>query len=167
MRYRVWPVALPVIVALAACGGGEGGSQASCGIAAMASPNSVIAQFGVPRQTLGAAPRETPGRLVARIAGGGTYPAIVGRTSTPDSGLVIGVEGSPPAGMALGFGVLITNPDGTSRGVMLFEGLPVEAAPQIGTVSLGAMSAPLLGVEAAAGAYEDPSCPLFPDSALR
>ena len=89
----------------------------------MASPNSVIAQFGVPRQTLSVPPRAVPERLVARVAGGGTYPAIAGRTSAPDSMLVIGVEGTPPAGMALGFGVLLTARDGTSRGVMLFDGV--------------------------------------------
>jgi hypothetical protein len=149
-----------------ACGGGDGRPGANCGIAAMASPNSVIAQFGVPRQTLSVPPREVPGRLVARVAGGGTYPAIVGRTSSPDSLLVIGVEG-PTAAMALGFGVLLTDRGGRARGVMLFEGLPVEAAPQIGTVSLGTSSAPLLGIEATPDAYEDPACPLFPDSTLR
>ncbi len=162
MRY---PALLAFASLLAACGGGTGGSRASCGIASMASPNSVIAQFGVPRQTLSVPPRELPGRLVARVAGGGTFPALVGRTSGPDSVLVIGVEG-PTDAMALGFGVLLTTPDGRSRGVMLFEGLPVEAAPQIGTVSLGTMSAPLLGVEADPSAYEDPAGPLFPDSTL-
>jgi hypothetical protein len=32
---------------------------------------------------------------------------------------------------------------------------------------MGTMSAPLLGIEADAAAYEDPACPLFPDSTLR
>ena len=163
MRY---PALFGVISILAACGG-DGTSRAGCGIASMASPNSVIAQFGIPRQTLSVPPRDVPPRLVARIAGGGTYPAIVGRTQGPDSALVVGVEGTPPGSMALGFGVLLTAKDGTTRGVMLFEGLPVEAAPQIGTVSMGPMSAPLLGIEADPAAYEDPACPLFPDSTLR
>jgi hypothetical protein len=31
-------------------------------------------------------------------------------------------------------------------------------------VTFGAMSAPLLGVEAEASVYEDPNCAVFPDS---
>jgi hypothetical protein len=157
---------LIISAALMACGAEGGGSRAGCGIAAMASPNSVLAQFGIPGQTLSRPPRDVPGRLVARVAGGGTYPAIVGRTPSADSLLVIGVEGNPP-NLALGFGVLLSVPSGPPRGLMLFEGLPVEAAPQIGSVSLGSVSAPLLGVEADPLAYEDPACPLFPDSTLQ
>ena len=151
----------------AACGGSGDRPAVGCGIAAMATPSSVLAQFGIAQQTLPRAPDDLPGRLVARVAGGGTLPAIVGRTTSADSALLIGVEGQPPAGMALGFGVLLVSPSGTARGVMLFEGLPVEGAPTIGTVSLGSASAPLLGVEAEPSAYEDPACPLFPDSVLR
>ena len=160
----------PALIAtalLAACGGDGARSSASCGIAAMASPNSVIAQFGIPRQTLSRPPAALPERLVARVAGGGAFPAIVGRSSGLDSLLLIGVEGGASANMALGFGVLLTTTAGESRGVMLFEGLPVEAAPHICTVSMGAVSAPLLGLEADPAAYEDPGCPLFPDSTLQ
>ena len=159
--------ALITIALLAACGGDGARSSASCGIAAMASPNSVIAQFGIPRQTLSRPPSGLPGRLVARVAGGGAFPAIVGRSSGPDSLVLIGVEGGASANITLGFGVLLTTTAGVPRGVMLFEGLPVEAAPHIGTVSMGAVSAPLLGLEADPAAYEDPGCPLFPDSALQ
>ena len=159
--------ALLAVALIAACGGDGNRSSAACGIAMMAMPNSVIAQFGVPRQTLSRPPAELPGRLVARVAGGGTFPAIVGRSPAPDSLLVIGVEGGSQANIALGFGVLIMTPGGAPRGVMLFEGLPVEGAPHIGTVSIGSASAPLLGLEADPTAYEDPACPLFPDSALQ
>lgn len=162
-------IAAPLLLCLgaAACGASDDRPAIGCGIAAMATPSSVLAQFGIPQQTLSRAPDGLPGRLVARVAGGGTLPAIVGRTTGADSSLLIGVEGQPPAGMPLGFGVLLVNPQGGARGVMLFEGLPVEGAPIIGTVSMGTASAPLLGVEADPTAYEDPACPLFPDSALR
>lgn len=155
-----------LLTILAACGNGsDGSSSASCGIAAMASPASLLSQFGVPRQTLAQPPAELPERLVVRAAGGSAFSAVVGRGAS-DSLLLIGVEGSPGT-MALGFGVLVTDQQGVPRGVMLFEGLPVEAAPRIGTVSMGSMSAPLLGVEADPEAYEDPACPLFPASALQ
>ena len=64
MRY---PALLAFASLLAACGGGTGGSRASCGIASMASPNSVIAQFGVPRQTLSVPPRELPGGFILLV----------------------------------------------------------------------------------------------------
>lgn len=158
----------PLIVALAAaaCSGERGRPPASCGIAAMATPASVLAQFGVPRQTLSRPPRALPERMVARIAGGGVLTAFVGR-SAADSLLIVGIEGEAPTGLALGFGVLLVDPKTGPRGVMLFEGLPVEAAPVIGTVSMGSMNAPLLGVEADPASYEDPGCPIFPDSAIR
>jgi len=161
-------IAAPLLLCLgAACGGSAERPAVGCGIAAMATPSSVLAQFGIPQQTLRRAPDGLPARIVARVAGGGTLSAIVGRTTAADSALLIGVEGQPAGGMALGFGVLLVNPSGSARGVMLFEGLPVEGAPTIGTVSMGSTSAPLLGVEAEPAAYEDPACPLFPDSALR
>jgi hypothetical protein len=160
--------AVPLLLSVAvACGAPGDRPAVGCGIAAMATPSSVIAQFGIPEQTLSRAPAELPSRLVARVAGGGSFSAIVGRTTEADSSLLVGVEGQPPEGMALGFGVLLVTPSGSARGVMLFEGLPVEGAPTIGTVSMGSSSAPLLGVEADPAAYEDPACPLFPDSALR
>jgi hypothetical protein len=162
-------IARPLLLCLAAaaCGGSADRPGVGCGIAAMATPGSVLAQFGVPQQTLSRPPASLPARLVARVAGGGTLPAIVGRTTTADSALLIGVEGQPEGEMALGYGVLLVNKSGVARGVMLFEGLPVEGAPTIGTVSMGTSSAPLIGVEADPGAYEDPACPIFPDSTLR
>lgn len=153
-----------ILVLLAACTGGSDRANVNCGIVALASPQTLLSQFGVPRQTLSRPPREVPERIVARVAGGPTLPAIVGREGAGDSLLVIGVEGTAPD-MPLGFGVLVTTPEGRTRGVMLFEGLPVEGAPRIGSVTMGSVTAPLLGLEADPAGYENADCPLFPDSA--
>jgi len=147
----------------AACTADSDRSSVNCGIASLAVPQSVISQFGIPRQTLSRAPVSVPERLTARVAAGPALTAIAGREGTGDSLLVIGIEGSAE-GMALGFGVLMTDRQGNTRGVMLFEGLPVEGAPRIGTVSMGSVTAPLIGVEADPASYENPDCPIFPDS---
>ena len=152
------------LLLFAACSGGSDRANVNCGIVALASPQTLLSQFGVPRQTLSRPPARVPERIVARVAGGPTLPAIVGRESDGDSLLVIGVEGTPPD-MPLGFGVLVTTPDGRTRGVMLFEGLPVEGAPRIGSVTMGSVTAPLLGLEADPAGYENADCPLFPDTA--
>ena len=153
-----------ILLLIAACSGGTDRANINCGIVALATPQTLLSEFGVPRQTLSRPPRNVPGRVVARVAAGPALPAIVGRESEGDSLLVVGVEGTPPD-MALGFGVLVTTPQGATRGVMLYEGLPVEGAPRIGTVTMGSVTAPLLGLEADPGSYENADCPLFPDSA--
>ncbi len=152
------------LLLLAACSDGGDRANVNCGIVALASPQTLLSEFGVPRQTLSRPPAQVPERIVARIAAGPTLPAIVGREGAGDSLLVIGVEGTAPD-MPLGFGVLVTTPDGGTRGLMLYEGLPVEGAPRIGSVTLGSVTAPLLGLEADPAAYENADCPLFPDSA--
>ena len=158
------PLAPGILLLLAACSGGSDRANVNCGIVALATPQTLLSEFGVPRQTLSRPPAEVPERIVARIAAGPTLPGIVGRESEGDSLLVIGVEGTAPD-MPLGFGVLVTTPDGRTRGLMLYEGLPVEGAPRIGSVTLGSVTAPLLGLEADPGSYENADCPLFPDSA--
>ena len=92
MLFRPWSMA--VLALAAACGGGEGGGRAACGLAALAGPTALLTQFGVPNQTLSEPPRRLPERLVVRVVAGDAYPAVVGRT---DSLLVVGVEGSLPA----------------------------------------------------------------------
>lgn len=153
-----------LLLAIPACSGGSDRANVNCGIVALATPQTLLSEFGVPRQTLSRAPRDVPGRIVARIAAGPALPAIVGRESEGDSLLVVGVEGPAPD-MALGFGVLVTTPEGRTRGVMLYEGLPIEGAPRIGSVTMGSVTAPLLGLEADPGSYENADCPVFPDSA--
>jgi hypothetical protein len=50
--------------------------------------------------------------------------------------------------------------------VLLYEGVPVEGAPEIGTVSIDHASVPLLAVQVDPSKFEDPRCPRFPDSVI-
>jgi hypothetical protein len=159
--------ALSSLLILAACGRspdrGTAGS-AACGLAALAGPTALLSQFSVPDQTLGSPPRRLPERLVVRLVAGSAYPAIVGRS---DSLWVIGVEGSLPANVKPGFGVLVMDQKDETRGVLLYEGTPVEGAPPIGSVSVGNATVPLIGIQLDPARIEDPRCPFFPDSVLR
>lgn len=150
--------------ALAGCGSPEGGG-APCGFAALAGPATLLEQFAVPQRTLSAAPASLPDRVVVRLAAG---PALTGLVGQTDSAVVIGVEGelasdAPPPG----FGVLVVGDDDRVRGVVLYEGLPIQGAPAIGTLQVADTTVPLLGVAAAPAAYETPACPLFPDSLIQ
>jgi hypothetical protein len=151
---------------LAACGGDrpQRGAPVTCGLASLAGPTALLSQFSVPRQTLSAPPRKLPERVVARFVAGGAFPAIVGRT---DSMVVIGVEATLPSNIRPGFGVLVVDPQERPRGVLVYEGDPVEGAPRLGEVSLGARSVPLLGIQLDPARIEDPNCPFFPDSVLQ
>ena len=153
---------------IAACdrstGGKSSAAAATCGLAALAGPTSLLGQFGIPGQTLGSPPHELPERLVVRLVAGPAYPAIVGRS---DSMLVIGVNGGLPANVKPGFGVLILDSGNKARGVLLYEGAPVEGAPQIGTVSIDNASVLLLGIQVDPAKFEDPRCLLFPDSVIQ
>jgi hypothetical protein len=88
----------------------------------------------------------------------------VGRS---DSLWVIGVEGALPANVKPGFGVLVLDRSGKALGTMLYEGTPVEGAPQIGTVSVGNTTVPLIGIQLDPARIEDPRCPFFPDSVIQ
>jgi hypothetical protein len=138
--------------------------SAACGLAALAGPTALLSQFSVPDQTLASPPRHLPERLVVRLVAGPAYPAIVGRS---DSLWVIGVEGGLPAKVKPGFGVLVLDKSGKARGVLLFEGTPVEGAPEIGTVSVGNTTVPLIGIQLDPAKIEDPRCPFFPDSVVK
>jgi hypothetical protein len=162
MPGRPWSLVVPAL--LAACGGEGGGSRAACGLAAVAGPTALLTQFGIPNQTLSEPPRRLPERLVVRVVAGDAYPAVVGRT---DSLLVVGVEGSLPAKAHPGFGVLVVDPQERTRGVMLYEGDPVEGAPRLGNVSVGGATVPLIGIQLDPVKVEDANCPLFPDSLAR
>jgi hypothetical protein len=155
---------LPLLLVLAACDRPGGGSRAACGMAALAGPTALLAQFGIARQTLSVPPRNLPERLVTRVVAGPALPSIVGRS---DSGLIIGVEGTLPPVFKPGYGVLVLDPSEKARGVMLYQGNPVEGAPQIGTVTVGAATVPLLGIQVDPAKIEDPRCPVFPDSVIQ
>lgn len=153
-----------VALLLAACGGGKSRNPA-CGIAALVGPGQLISEFGVRGQTLGSPPATLPERMVARFAAGPAYRAVTGRQHG-DSLWVIGVDGALPANARLGYGVLVQDRNEKPLGIMLYEGLPVEGAPRIGTVTMGAATVPLIGVETDPARIEDPRCPFFPDSVL-
>ena len=156
------PLLVAMAVATAACG--KPGGPPSCGVAALAGPTLLLNEFGTPGKTLSQAPAGLPEHLVVRMVAGGALTAIVGRTDTT---VVVGVEGSVPETIKPSFGVLLVDPAGTARGVMLFEGAPIQRAPQIGIVNVGVKVIPLLGIEADPARFEEPRCPLFPDSLLR
>jgi hypothetical protein len=80
---------------------------------------------------------------------------------------VIGVDGTLPAAVKPGFGVLVLDLSSRARGVFLYEGTPVEGAPQIGTVTVGSATVPLIGIQLDPAKIEDPRCASFPDSVLR
>lgn len=155
------------LILTVACGRGpdkNSTGSAACGLASLAGPTALLSQFSVPDQTLSSPPRQLPERLVVRLVAGPAYPAIVGRS---DSLWVIGVEGRLPDNVKAGFGVLIMDQKEKSRGAMLYEGTPVEGAPQIGTVSVGNETIPLIGIQLDPAKIEDPRCPLFPDSLIQ
>jgi hypothetical protein len=159
---------LGLMILIAACdrssGGKSSAAAATCGLAALAGPTALLGQFGVPGQTLDSPPSRLPEHLVVRLVAGPAYPAIVGRS---DSKLVIGVNGALPPNVKPGFGVLILDTQGKAGGVLLYEGAPVENAPEIGTVSIDNVTVPLLGIQVDSAKFEDPRCPLFPDSVIQ
>jgi len=150
-------------LALASCNGGRAG-RTPCGIAALAGPTLLLNEFTTPQQTLSVPPVRLPERVVARIAAGPAYPALVGRV---DSAWVIGVEGTIAEADMPGFGVLALDQSAKSRGVMLYPGEPISGAPVIGHVSIGSHLLPLIGIQVNPRRYEDPACPFFPDSILQ
>lgn len=155
--------ALPCLaLALAACGAPRSGG--ACGISAIAGATMLLQEFGTPDQTLGEPPDQLPPRLVARVAAGPAYEAVVGRTS--DSGWIIGIEGSIQAPIRPAFGVLVLDPAGTARGVMIYESAPIRGAPEIGRISVDTLMLPLLSIQLDPSRFEDPGCPFFPDSIL-
>ncbi len=154
-------VFLPLTIA--ACGS-DRAAGAPCGIAALAGPTSLLTQFSIPQQTLGAPPQHLPERLVVRLVAGPAYRGTVGRT---DSLWIVGVDGKLPPTVKPGVGVLVLNQAGKARGVMLYEGPPVEGAPVIGQVSIGTTTVPLIGIQVDPSKIEDPRCPFFPDSVIR
>jgi hypothetical protein len=153
---------------LVACTGSPDGkssaASAACGLAALAGPTALLGQFSIPGQTLAAPPRQLPERLVVRLVAGPAYSAIVGRA---DSLLVLGVNGALPAKVKPGFGVLVLDQGGKARGALLYEGVPVEGAPQLGTVSVANQTVPLIGIQLDPARIEDRRCPLFPDSVIQ
>ena len=162
MTFRV--LALLVLGStLVACGDGRPGA-AACGSAALAGPTALLGPFEVPHLTLATPPAPLPERVAVRLVAGPAYRGVVGRS---DSLWIVGVDGALPPAAKPGFGVLVLDPAGTARGVLLYEGASVQGAPPIGSVAVGATSVPLIGIQLDPAKIEDPRCPFFPDSVLR
>ena len=161
LTYGMWMTRFTplLLVVLGACGKPSGG--ATCGFTAMAGATLLLEQFGVPDQTLSTPPSALPERVVVRLAAGPAYSAIVGRTGQK---LVIGMEGNLPSKVRPGFGVLVVDPSGKPRGVMLYESAPIRGAPELGSVAIDSVMVPLLGIQLPVERYEDSRCPFFPDS---
>ncbi len=132
-----------------------------CGLAAMAGLSLVLEQFNRPGSALARPPADLPDALPVRLALGPALRSVVGRG---DSGIVVGVEGSIPPTHQVGFGVLVQDPDGRAKGVILYEGSPIEGAPELGAVNLLGKNIPLIGIRLDIGQYENAACPTFPDS---
>ena len=111
--------------------------------------------------TLSAPPEQMPEVLVVRLAAADAFRGLVGKT---DSGWVVGIEGTLPATVKPGFGVLLVDPVLGPQGVIVYEGPPIPGAPVIGTVNLGTSEIPLIGLRATPAPFQEPGCPLFPDS---
>ncbi len=152
-----------LLLLLPACGGAPRGG--ACGITAIAGATMLLQEFGTPNQTLAEPPVTLPPRLVARVAAGPAFEAVVGRLQ--DSGWVVGIEGSIAAPIHPAFGVLVLDPAGRARGVMIYESAPIRGAPAIGRLSVDSLVLPLLGIQLDPARFEDPKCPFFPDSLLR
>jgi hypothetical protein len=148
---------------LAACGPSRGGG--ACGLTSIAGATMLLQEFGVAGQTLADPPTSLPPHLVARVAVGPAFDAVVGRTA--DSGWIIGIDGEVPKTIKPGFGVLVLDPAGKARGVMVYESDPIQGAPPIGKLSIDTLMLPLLGIQLDPSRVEDPRCPLFPDSVIQ
>ena len=155
---------LPLFLILAACAGPRSGNY-GCGIAAVAGQSLLIEEFTREGRVLGEPPSSVPEVSPGRMALGEAYRAIVGRSDSVT--LVIGVEGAMPATPVPGFGVLIVSAEGATQGVLLYEGKPIQGAPELGTVSVGQRTLPLIGLRTDVAQFEDKSCPIFPDSLRR
>lgn len=152
---------LPMVLAIAAgCSGSKGGNY-SCGFAAVAGQSMLIDEFNRPNTVLARAPANLPSALPVRIALGPVFPSIAGRADTM---IVVGVEGTLPPTPTVGFGVLVVNPQGAVQGVLLYEGLPIQGAPILGSVNASGRDVPLIGLSVEVSRFEKPGCPIFPDS---
>lgn len=145
-----------LVTACAPRAGGVG-----CGLATVAGQSMLLEEFRKPGTTLSALPANIPGILPIRVALGPAYRSVVGRA---DSMLVVGVEGTLPAAPEVGWGILAVSPAGAAEGVLLYQGDPPQGAPKLGSVNTGAKNLPLVGLTLVVANFQDPICPIFPDS---
>jgi hypothetical protein len=144
---------------LGACSSGK--ETPNCGIAALAGPSLLLEEFTKPGRTLSAVPHGMPEVLPVRMAASDAYRGIVGEADTT---WIIGIDAPLPAKPTPGFGVLLVDVEKGPQGVLLFEGPPIARAPILGSVNAGSLNVPLIGIRTALQNFQDPHCPLFPDS---
>lgn len=154
---------LVMLAALAGCSS-ENSGNFGCGMAAVAGQSLILEEFTRPGKTLSVPPAQLPATLPVRIALGPGFRSVVGRA---DSLMVVGLQDTLPATPLVGFGVLIVSPEGKADGVLLYNGDPILGAPRLGTVSAGSRTLPLIGLQTSIKNFEDPTCPVFPDSLRR
>lgn len=159
MTFRI---ATFLVCAALGCSGKD--TPPPCGLSAVVGPSVLLSEFSKAGQTLATPPAQLPEHIVVRFVAGPALPAIAGRA---DSLWVIGVNGALPATTAPGHGVLVLDLAEKPLGVLLYEGGPINGAPVLGSVNLGALVVPLIGIRVDPERIQDPRCPLFPDSLAR
>ena len=159
MAFRV---SAALILLAVGCGGKD--TPRPCGLSAVVGPSLLLSEFGQSGRTLGTAPASLPERIAVRFVAGPALPAIAGRA---DSQWVIGVNGALPTDISAGYGVLVLDLQEKPLGVLLYEGAPIDGAPVLGNVSLGALVVPLIGIRVDPERIQEPGCPLFPESLTR
>lgn len=163
-RASMMPPRLALIAALLPAlvlGCSQKGSGYGCGVATVAGQSLLLEEFTRPGATLSTPPARLPSGLPVRVALGPAYRSVVGRTDTL---LIVGVQGALPSESRVGFGVLIVSPADSALGVLLYDGSPIQGAPQLGTVNAGYQNFPLIGLRLDVSKFQNPSCPIFPDS---
>jgi len=156
LRHALIAAFVPAVVL-----GCSGKSGYGCGIATVAGQSLLLEEFTRPGATLSTPPTRLPSGLPVRVALGPAYRSVVGRTDTL---LVVGVQGDLPAASRVGFGVLIVTPADEAQGVLLYDGDPIQGAPRLGTVNAGDKNLPLIGLRLDLAKFQNPTCPIFPDS---
>jgi hypothetical protein len=160
---RAFALPLAALLGAAGCGSKNSGNFA-CGMSAVAGQSLLLEEFTRPGKTLGAPPSQLPAVLPVRLALGPVLRAVAGRT---DSTIVIGLDAPLPPTPAVDWGLLIVSPAGVVQGVLLYQGDPIQGAPRLGTVNAGERNLPLIGLITEVANFQDPACPIFPDSLAR
>jgi hypothetical protein len=156
MRTRV---TLPAAVAVLLGCGDAGPKAPGCGMSALTVPLAIMESFGR-GDGLGRLPSDVPPRATGRFVGGPTVSVLLSR---PDSAtLVAAADGPVPEGARPGYGVLVTDRGLETLGVLIYDGVPIPGAFQLGTITVGGVALPLLGARVESASVSNPRCPLFP-----
>jgi len=154
MRY----VALMLVVAAMACGGGNPENTFVCGLESTVGANMVLDQLRTGAKVLTEPPPDMAGRIPVRVVGYGTSPGLV--AEGPD-GAIVGYEGEgfPPEP---GFGLaLVEDSADVFQGILIYEIRPPSGYPELGIVAAGEHAIPLFGLRVTWAAVSSARCPLF------